>query len=335
MSGGGPDARAAALLDLLAGKARAQAVSTAAALGVADHLGDAPRDARTLADTLAVDADALERLLRILAGLGLLEEEPGRGFVLTDLGRTLRKDALGPLAAFVGAAEQWDPWARLRDALAGGGTAYARTHGVDLYEHLARDESAAGRYDAAVDAFTRAEVEALAAAFDFGAVGTVVDVGGGRGSALAALLERFPSLRGVLLDLPPVVARHGPGLRERFGERVECVGGSFRDVLPAGADVYVLKHVLHNWGDDDAVRLLAGCRDAMADGGRVLAIEGILLPGNRPDTAHLLDLEMLVLTGGRERRKPELRRLFAESGLALERVTRLGPLGHLLEGRRR
>src|SRR5690606_30959553 len=143
----------------------------------------------------------------------------------------------------------------------------------------------------------------------------------------------WPSLHGVLFDLPAVVQRNGPALRVRFGDRLECVGGSFHDGLPRGGDVYVLKHVLHNWSDAEAVLLLDRCRDAMAPGGAVLAIEGILLPGNRPDTTHLLDLEMLVLTGGRERRKPELRRLFSRAGLSLERVVPLTPMGHLLVAR--
>lgn len=336
MSGGSPGDPAAALLDLLAGKWRAQAVSTAAALGLADRLGDEPRAAAALASEIGVDPDGLERLLRLLAGLGLLEEHPGSGFVLTELGAQLRGDALGPLAAFVGSPQQWDPWSRLRDALRRGGeVAFELTHGTDLYDHLARNDAAAELYDDAVDAFTRHEAAALAEAFDFGDVRCVVDVGGGRGTLVLHLLEKWPALRGVLFDLPPVIARNGPALTARVGDRLDLVGGSFRDTLPQGHDVYVLKHVLHNWDDDAATALLRRCADAMPPDGRVLAIEGILLPGNRADTTHLLDLEMLVLTGGRERRKPELRRLFAESGLKLERAIALTPMSHLLVGRAR
>lgn len=327
-------AEAQRLLELLGGKGIAQALSTAAALGVAEALADGPRGAGELAEALSCDEDGLGRLLSVLAGLGALARGVDGRFTLTGLGRELRQDRLGALAAHLGEPSQWDPWARLRDALRGGQSAFELTHGRGLFEHLAAHEGASSRYDEAVDAFTRIEARSLAEVVpELARGGRVVDVGGGRGTLLAALLARWEGLRGVLFDVPHVAEAAGARLAERFGGRLDAVGGDFHEAIPAGADWYVVRHVLHNWGDDEAVALLARCREAMAPGGRVLVVEGVLLPGDVLDTVRLLDLEMLVLTrDGRERSKPELRRLLARAGLALERTAPLAGFSRLLVG---
>jgi hypothetical protein len=324
------------LLDLLAGRARAQAVSTAAALGLADRLAAGPRTAAGLAGELGCDAGTLERLLVVLVGLGVCARAPGQRFVLAPQGAALRAEALGPFAAFLGGPVFWDAWSRLRDALREGGpTAFERTHGQGLYAHLASTPEAARAYDAAIDAFTRAEAGQLAARVDFSSVRTLVDVGGGRGTALLGVLERWPALRGVLFDLPHVVDGARARLDARCPGRVDVAAGDFLEHVPAGADAYLLKRVLHNWDDGRAGALLARCAAAMAPGGRVLAIETILAPDDRADAARMLDLEMLAFNGGRERRKPELRRLFHRAGLALERVEALRPPSWLLVAARR
>jgi hypothetical protein len=324
------------VLDLLAGRCRSQAVSTAAALGLAERLAAGPRSVEALAAELQCDPDALERLLDLLAGLELCRRVGGRRFELLPDGAALRDDALGPLAAFLGSAEAWNPWSALRDSLATGSPcAFERMQGRTLYEHLARTPAASARYDAAIEAFTRDETEALCRQFDFSDVRRLLDVGGGRGTALMGLLARWPHLRGVFFDLPHVVESTGPELLRRFPERVELVGGDFRESLPRGAEACLLKHVLHNWDDAGAGELLRRCAASLGPGGRVLVIEAILAPDTRVDAARLLDLEMLVLTGGRERRKPELRRLFHDAGLALARVAPLTPASWLLVGTRR
>jgi hypothetical protein len=336
--GAGPSAEAGPgfLLDLLAGKARAQAVSTAAALGLADRLAGGAKSAGELARELGCDQAALGTLLRFLVGVGVVESTQAGAFALTEAGAELRSDRLGALAAFLGSPEQWDPWSRLRDAVRDGGpTPFERVHGAALYDYLARDEPAARRYDRAIDAFTRHEAERLSAAFDFGAAQTVVDVGGGRGSLLLELLRRWPHLRGVLVDLPHVVERAAPRLAAEFAGRFEAVGEDFFASLPRGADVYLLKHVLHNWDDERAGALLARCAAAVRERGSVLVIDAVLMPDGRADVASMLDLEMLVLTGGRERRKPELRRLLHRAGLALDRIEPLTPMGWLFVASRR
>jgi len=305
------------LLHVLGGKVQAQAVSTVAWLGVADALALGPRSIESLAEEIDCRMDVLASLLRMVAGLGFFSSpEPGV-YQLTEFGQALKRDQLGPLAAFVGAPEQWDPWSRLRDAARGGDVAFVRAFGHGLYDHVAKDEPAALRYDAAIDSFTKHEAEALGRAVDFRAVHEVLDVGGGRGTLLLQLLMQNVGLSGVLFDLPHVVERAMPRLRASVGERARGVGGDFFCALPRGADVILLKHVLHNWNDDRASELLRRCAEALAPGGRLLLIDTVLAPDNRADLAAMLDLEMMVLLGGRERRKPELRRLLASVGLTV------------------
>ena len=311
-----PSTPAEHLLDILGGKARVQAISTAAALGLADVLAKGPRTVPSLAQELGCREDVLATVLRMVAGLGFFSSpEPGL-YALTERGHVLKRDQLGPLATFVGAPEQWDPWARLRDAAQGGDVAFVRTFGHGLYDHVAADDAAAARYDAAIDAFTRHEAESLCRTFDFAGAREVIDVGGGPGTLLLEVLRRNGHLRGTLFDLPHVAERALPRLRGELGDRVRTHGGDFFAAIPRG-DVLLLKHVLHNWDDERAASLLQRCAEALPAGGRLLVIETILAPDNRADLAAMLDLEMMVLLGGRERRKPELRRMLSACGLSL------------------
>lgn len=307
------------LLRLLGGKWVAAAISAAASLGVADAL-DVPRTAEQLAAMLQCDADRLDRLLRVLAGEGLLHRDRDDRFSLTATGAALRADALGPLATYVGSPSQWGPWAELAPSIRGGASAFERFHGADLFTYLDGDANASELYHTAVDAFTRRQARALTEAFDFGPYATVADIGGGLGTLLVEVLTDAPHLQGVLFDRPSVVAQAEPRIADSsVAGRVRFEGGSFLETVPGEADVYVVKHVIHNWADEEAARILCLCAENAGPDGRVLVIEGLLLPGNRRDATRLLDLEMLALCGGgHERSKPEMRRLFASAGLRLE-----------------
>ena len=160
-------------------------------------------------------------------------------------------------------------------------------------------------------------VEPIAAAYEFGTLGLVVDVGGGHGSLLSAILTRHPGVRGILFDLPAGIAAAERGLGGSL-PRCKLVAGDFFDAVPEGANAYLMKKVLHDWSDDDAVRILANCRRAMAPGGRVLVAETLIPPGNAPDPIKVMDVNMLVVTGGRERTADEFAALFSRAGLAAE-----------------
>ncbi|MCR9246579.1 MAG: acetylserotonin O-methyltransferase [bacterium] len=327
------------LLEQLGGKHRAQALSTAAALGIADELADGAVPATELATRLECDAATLTSLLRLLAGLGYLEEpKPGR-FAVTELGRTLQRDALGPFAEFVGCAEQWNPWAELRNAIRDRSptapTAFERSNGRPLYQFVARDHEAAARYDAAVDAFTRHEATNLRDCLDLATAHRIVDVGAGRGTLLFELLDQWPQALGVLFDLPHVTAAARISAPAHLHDRIEYASGDFFHEVPTAGDCYLLKHVLHNWDDDRAIALLRRCADAMAGDGQIVVIDAILAPDSRPDLARMLDLEMRVLTGGRERRKPELRRLLQAAGLTLTTIEQLTAASWVLTAKKK
>lgn len=311
------------LLFELGGKHRAQVLSTLAATRLPDRIAElGSATVAQLAHALAGDdaqasiAADLDSLLRAAAGLGCLREEPPGTFALTPRGEQLCSDALGAFAAYLGSKSQWDPWSRFRDSLAGadGATPFRRAFGQDLYPYLREHPGAAAEYDAAIDAFTKHEARLLRERLDLCDRQLLVDVGGGRGALLRELLPLVPAARGVLFDLAPVI----DAVRSDLPDRVEAVAGDFFDAVPDGADVYLIKHVLHNWDDARALQLLRNCHDAMAPGGIVVVIDAILAPDNRPDLARMLDLEMRVLCGGRERRKPEVRRLLADAGLNVQ-----------------
>ncbi len=310
------------LMRELGGKHRSQVLSTLAAVGVADALrGQRARSVDDLAAETGCDASELESLMRAAAGLGCLAEPAPGCFTLTPRGEQLCSDRLGAFAAFLGSRSQWDPWSRLRESMRDDApaTPIERSTGRSLYEFLAEDAAASAEYDAAIDAFTRHEAARLRGRLDLQGARSIVDVGGGRGTLLRALLAEAEAARGVLFDLPHVV----DATRASLPASIDAVAGDFLASVPRGGDVYVLKHVLHNWPDADAQRILENCRDARAAGGRVVVIDAVLSPDNRADLARMLDLEMRVLCGGRERRKPELRRLIRAAGMTVESAAEL------------
>lgn len=326
----------ARVLDILSGKYRTQAVSTLASLGIPDLLAAKPRGLDELVAELDCDGPRLDRLLRFTVGLGFVALDDATGlFSLTRVGKQLCSDALGPLATFVGSPEQWDPWARMRDSLQAndGSTPYEKTFGVDLYEYLATHPEAAARYDVAIDSFTQQEALELCKQFDFTGYDSLVDVGGGQGKLLHEVLAQWPSLKGVLCDLPHVIERAEARVPVALRDRMTLTGTCFFKELPDGHDLYCLKHVLHNWCDERATELLTSCAKAMSEDGKVLVIEAILTPDNRFDYARVMDLEMGVLTPGRVRRKPEYRQMFRAAGLKLESVVPIGS-SWLLVGKR-
>ena len=307
------------LLNLLAGKWTTAAIAAAAELGIADTLGDRALSAAALADAVRCETAGLERLLGVLAGEGLLAiDEMGR-YSLTALGAELRADSLRDLARYMGAPFAWTPFAHLTDALRSGRSAFEIAHGDPMFRYLDKHPDSASSYHRGVDAFTRHEARALAEQFDFTSARHVVDVGGGLGTLLIEVLSRFPHLKGTLVDRPAVITQAEQALATHaIHPRVSFCPSDFFEHVPGGADIYVLKHVLHNWDDERALVLLQRCASVLDAEGRLIIVEGFLLPEGRRDATRLLDLEMFVLCGaGRERRKPEFRALLHRAGLKL------------------
>lgn len=317
----------AQLMQLTWGGVVAQAISVAADLGVADALADGPRTARDIARVVDADPPSLYRLLRALAAIGMFTELDGRRFALAPLGEPLRADApesLRDWAIMVGRPFHRAAWTGLLGSVRSGESAFERVHGTSAWEH-GREHPEDGRvFDAAMTTASGGALAAALGTYDFTRARTVVDVGGGRGALIAAILTANAELRGVLFDLPHVVADQVVDAAG-VGDRCAYAGGDFLAEVPAGGDVYVLGNIVHDWDDERAVRILRNCRAAMNPGGRVVLGEAVLPDTPGPSAANLIDLEMLVMNvhGARQRTAGEYRELFARAGL---RMT--GIVGH-------
>jgi hypothetical protein len=295
-----------------------QAIHVAATLGIADLLRDGPRASDDLARETQAHPPSLHRVLRALASVGVLHERDDGRFALTAIGECLRSDAdepVGAWAAFVGRPPHWQAWGALLHGVRTGETPFRAVHGTDAWGYRAAHPEESAIFDAAMTDIMRRANTHLLAAYDFGRSATVVDVGGGRGAFLRAVLDRNPGMHGVLFDQAHVV----DGVD--MGDRGEVVGGSFFDGVPEGADAYLLKAVLHDWEDDDALRILGRCRAAIPAHGALLVVERDLGAPNENADAKLSDLNMLVGAGGRERTRDEFAELLAQGGFALQSAT--------------
>jgi hypothetical protein len=322
-----------ALWELINGHVIAQAVHVAARLGIADLLRDGPLTVEALADVTAAHAPTLRRLLRALASAAVFAEESDGRFRLTPQAEYLRSDVSGSMrnwaVAFNGPA-WWASWSELLHSVQTGEPAFRKAQRQPFWDYLDAHPEEHALFDATMSANDPAPV---ASAYDWSGFQVVVDVGGGQGGLLAAILQASPSLRGVLFDQPSVVAT-AHELLKRWGvlDRCEVAGGDFFVSVPKGADAYVLKVVIHDWEDEQAIAILRNCRSAMAEKGKVLLIERVLGPLNQPDRGRVMDLLMLVGPGGRQRTEDEFRQLFAEAGLHLARIIPTRGAQSIIEG---
>lgn len=309
------------LLQIVNGAWTAQAVYVAAKLGIADLLVDGPRTAAALATETDVDAAALYRVLRALASIGVFRMRADGAFELTPLAEPLRIDAPHSMREFAIMAneELYEAFGGFLYSVRTGKPAFDRHFGTSVFEYYDSHPDAAATFHRGMNDWHRWNTAAIVETFDFSRVRKVVDVGGGNGMFLSALLARHPHLSGVLLDRATGIkaAREGTG-----GPlpRCELVEGDFMVEVPPGADLYTIKYVLNDWPDKDAIRILKNCREAMAEGGRILVLESLIEPGNDPSFTKWLDLLLMAVTGGGERSESDFSRLFAEAGLRLERV---------------
>jgi len=315
----------APLMRLINGYQVSQAIHVATVLGIPGLLAEGPRTTDELAAATDSTGNALRRLLRALAAIGVFHEEAVDRFSLTPLGDDLRPDApdsLAGWAAFVGRPHHWEAWGHLLDSVKSGENAFRSLHGVDVWTHRSEHPEERAVFDAAMVALTRPTNASLLEAYDFGGFGMLVDVGGGVGTFLAALLAAYPSLHGILFDQPHVFEGAKEQLRAAgVADRCRIVAGSFFDELPEGADAYLLKSILHDWEDEEAAAILRTCRRAIGPGGTLIVVERVLGPPNQGAKTKFSDLNMLVMPGGRERGLQEFEALFETAGFRLERET--------------
>jgi O-methyltransferase domain len=312
-----------------------QALHVAATLKIADLLADGPRTVEQLADASSSHPASLYRLLRLLAGAGVFAEEESGRFGLTPLASTLRTgtpDSVRDWALFIAAPPVWAAWGNLLHSVRTGESAFEHTYGLPLFGYMNDHPQLGMAYNNWMAKQSELQNGAVLASYDFAAHHRVVDVGGGQGATLAAILQAHSHLTGVLFDLPRVVSK--VTLPETIAQRCEIVAGDMLKSLPAGGDVYLLKRVLMDWNDEVATDALTRCRDAMAEDGKVLVIEPIVPQGNEPSVGKFLDVTMLVMQHGRVRTESEHRALFQAAGLRLTRTIETSSPLRLIEGAR-
>lgn len=313
-----------------------QAIGVAAELGIADLVHSGPRSAEELASETGVDASSLYRVLRLLASEGVFAETEEGRFVLTPMAEALRSDVPGSLrtvAMFNTRETYWRTWAHLTHAVRTGEPAFDRVHGMDFFAYYRQHAEEGELFDQMMAAQTAPVTRAVAAAYDFSRVRTIVDVGGGNGTLALGLLAANPHLQGIVFDQPAVAARAEEAIAAAgLADRGQAVGGDFFVAVPVGGEAYLLKYILHDWDDERCVTILRACRQAMAVDGRLLVIEFLIPPGNAPSYAKSQDVNMLTNLGGRERTTAEYAALFTAAGFTLTETTPLLGELHLIEG---
>ncbi len=323
-----PDARElppqAALMQLLLSGLVSQAVSVAAKLGVADQLASGAKTAEELAAESGAHAPSLYRLLRALACVGVFREGEGRRFEQTPLSDALRSDAPGSvrdMAIFWGEEWHWRVWGYTYESVMTGEPVWERANGASVFEFFSQNADAARVFDRAMTSLSKQAVAAVLEAYDFSGIEQLVDVAGGEGGVLTSILAAHPRLKGVLFDLRHVIDNARPKIESQgLADRCETVAGDFFESVPAGADAYVMKHIIHDWDDERAITILRNIARAMRDGGRVLLIENVITDSPESAFGKILDIEMLTSPGGKERTAEEYAALFEAAGLRLKRV---------------
>jgi hypothetical protein len=310
-------------------------VVVAAQLGVADLLASGPQSTADLAAATGVDAQSLRRVLRALASRGLFRDDGDQRFSLTPLAEPLRRDdaqSVRAQALWSGSEAYRRTWGDLAYSVRTGEPAFDHVHGKQFFEYLAEDPALAKIFNDVMTSDSSDAGASIAAAHDFAGYRRIVDVGGGHGALLAAVLDRDPGPLGVLFDLPDVVET-ARGMIDRHIDagRVQKVAGDFSEAVPPGGDAYLLKWIIHDWDDDAAIRILTNCRTAMAPAGKVLVIEAVVPEGMAGSDATRLDTTMLVFTGSRERSELEYQELLQRAGLTLLRTTPTASRFSLLE----
>ncbi len=327
------------LLDMVVGFAAAQVIAVAARLGIADQLAQGAMTSSDLAVATGTHAPSMYRLLRALACLNVVTDLGSDRFELAPGGAALRSDApdsVRALTMMVCGNEYWRSWAELEYSVRTGKPAWDQVTGVSAFEFFAQHPEQSATFNAGIAEYTRWVAPAIVAGYDFSRFGTLVDVGGGNGTTIAAVLNAVPGLRGILFDLPTGVEPAAKTLAAAgVADRCQVVTGDVFTSVPEGADAYLLKNVLHNWEDEQAVAILRSCRRAMPAAGTLLVAEQVLPPRvESPEVTNMVllsDLGMLLL-GGRERTAEEFRALFTKAGLELTAIIGVGNDLCVIEG---
>lgn len=313
-----------ALMELATGAWTTQVLYVAATLGIPDELADGPAHAADVATRVGADPGAVYRLMRAMVSRGALREERDGRFALTPVGDALRTDSEGSLrdmVLFIGHPARWADWGSLEYSVRTGEPAADMLRGMPFFDYLDTDPEFATVFNNAMTAASGLSDDVALQACDFTGARLIVDVGGGHGAVLATILRSAADARGILFDLPAVVAGAAPLLADAgVADRCTVSGGSFLESVPAGGDVYVMKNIVHDWDDTDAATILRNVRTAIAEGGKLVLLEMVLPERASSFIGHMLDLEMLLMLRGKERTRAQYSELLEGAGFQLTRV---------------
>lgn len=313
------------LMQLVSGCFASQTVYVAAKLGIADLLAENPKSAATLARETQTHERSLYRLLRTLTSFGVFTEIERGVFANTPVSETMLSDAPGSLrdmTIWMGEEPHWRVYGNMIHSVKTGKAAWSAVHGEDVFPYLFQTNRELGTiFNRAMTSFSAQAIPAIAAAYDFSEVKILADVAGGYGHLLAGIMKNNPEMKGILFDLMPV-CEEGKSYLEKadLSERVEIVCGSFFEKVPVKADVYMLKHIIHDWDDAECAAILKNIRAEMPEDAKILILDAVLPEGNEPHPGKVMDMEMLVSPGGIERTAAEFEMLLDDSGLKLNRI---------------
>ncbi|MCE9532048.1 MAG: methyltransferase [Planctomycetes bacterium] len=299
-----------------------QSIYAAAKLGLADLVEKGPKSAEDLASATGMHAPSIYRLLRALASLGIFVEDAERRFGLTPLAECLlsRPDSQRAMCIMAG-EEHFAAWGDIMYSMKTGKVAFDHVFQKPVFDYLAEHQEQAAIFDRAMTSIHGPETQAMVDAYDFAGIGTIVDIGGGNGTVIKAVLERYPTMRGILYDLAHVLDRARPAFQNSaLGTRCQLISGSFFESVPPGGDAYLMRHIIHDWTDDQCHQILSNCRKVMKPGSRLLVVEMVIPHGNEPHFGKLLDLNMMIIPGGKERTEEEYQSLFQKAGFCLTRI---------------
>jgi len=313
----------------------AGAVSCLARLGIPDLVEAAPKSAQELAAQIGVQPQALYRVLRATASVGVLSEGPDGKFSQTPMSAVLRSNATPSLRAFaIMTGREWHGrgWAQLEHCVRTGNPAMQQIYGAPMFEYLKQHPEEAQIFNDAMSDISTIDSPAVAEAYNFDGIRTIVDIAGGHGLLLATILARNPQLQGTLYEVPHVLegARSGP--LKPVMDRCTLASGDMFCSIPAGADAYIMKHIIHDWPDDRCVQLLKACRKGVNPGGKLLVVDCVIQPGNDFSPGKFLDLQMMIFPSGCERTEKQFRDLFAASGWRLNRIIPTAASDSIMEG---
>ena len=333
----------AAVLQILSGVHVAGVVSCIARLGIPDLVEAGPKSAEELAKQIGAQPRALYRLMRAAASVGILAESADGKFSETPMSALLRTNGSPSLRGYaIMSGREWHGmgWSRIEHSVRTGERALDAVYGMPLWDYFEQHPEEAKIFNDAMTGLSMIDGPAVAAAYSFQGINSVVDVGGGHGALLAEILKRNPALNGILYDMPHVVAgaKDGPlkplltPSTTTTAARCTIAGGDMFSSVPAGADAYIMKHIIHDWPDDACIKILKACRAAVNPGGKLLVVDSVIQPGNEFSPSKFLDLQMLIFPGGCERTEKQFRELLAAAGWQLTRVIPTAALDSIVEG---